>query len=90
MAEEDRIEVVKTAVALQLAKGTIAHVEKQPEAVGLYEQADSADGNDPEQPTTVSFIRAGTSALAGSAESRCGVQVLGCRYGNGGRAVRRA
>ncbi len=30
MAEEDRVEVVETAVALQLAKGTIAHVEKQP------------------------------------------------------------
>jgi hypothetical protein len=39
MAEEDRVEVVETAVALQLAKGTIAHVEKQPEAVGLDEVA---------------------------------------------------
>ncbi|BBJ43449.1 hypothetical protein SSPO_061670 [Streptomyces antimycoticus] len=39
MGQQYGVEVVETAVALQLAKGAIAHVEEQPEAVGLYEVA---------------------------------------------------
>ena len=39
VAEEDGIEVVETDMALQLAEGAVAHVEEQPEAVGLYEVA---------------------------------------------------
>ncbi|GBP99797.1 hypothetical protein SSP531S_11940 [Streptomyces spongiicola] len=39
MTQKDGVEVVETDVSLQLAEGAVAHVEQQPEAVGLYEIA---------------------------------------------------
>jgi hypothetical protein len=39
VTEENGVEVIETDMALQLAEGAVAHVEEQPEAVGLYEVA---------------------------------------------------